>query len=119
MDGIFSKYKKAAALSYKLFVEFEHVQLNDIDVVIHLKVMHKFHGQHYVPIILTTNHVNMEEGFHIAFMHICENFDNYLTTYACKNRDVHRKKKKVTFDDVVKVRLLTPECQEYLEYLVK
>ena len=61
--------------------------------------------------------IDFNKAFQISFMHICEHFNDY-SSYAmllltCK------KKKKVTFSDVVQVRLIVEEQFEYHELLTQ
>ena len=73
---------------------------------------------YYQPIVLTVQkNIDFNKAFQISFMHICEHFNDY-STYAtlpltCK------KKKKVTFSDVVQVRLIVEEQFEYHELLTQ
>ena len=117
MNQILNKYKKSAYLSFQLIVHYKHLQINKDDIVLFLDVKN-IKDLHYQPIVLTVqNNVDFNKAFQISFMHICEHLNDY-STYAtlpltCK------KKKKVTFSDVVQVRLIVEEQFEYHELLTQ
>ena len=117
MNQILNKYKKSAYLSFQLIVYYKHLQINDDDIVLFLDVKN-IKDLYYQPIVLTVQkNIDFNKAFQISFMHICEHFNDY-STYAtlpltCK------KKKKVTFSDVVQVRLIVEEQFEYHELLTQ
>ena len=72
----------------------------------------------YQPIVLTVQkNVNFNKAFQTSFMHICEHFHEY-STYATSPTS-NKKKKKVTFSDVVQVRLIVEHQYEYYEQLIQ
>ena len=117
MNQILNKYKKSAYLSFQPIVHNKHLQINEDDIVLFLDVKN-IKDLYYQPIVLTVQkNVDFNKAFQISFMHICEHFHEYFT-YAtlpltCK------KKKKVTFSDVVQVRLIVEEQFEYHELLTQ
>ena len=117
MNQILNKYKKSAYLSFQLIVHYKHLQINDDDIVLFLDV-NNIKDLYYQPIVLTVQkNIDFNKAFQISFMHICEHFNDY-SIYAtlpltCK------KKKKVTFSDVVQVRLIVEEQFEYQKLLTQ
>ena len=117
MNQILNKYKKSAYLSFQLIVHYKHLQINDEDIVLFLDVKN-IKDLYYQPIVLTVQkNIDFNKAFQISFMHICEHFNDY-STYAtlpltCK------KKKKVTFSNVVQVRLIVEEQFEYQKLLTQ
>ena len=117
MNQILNKYKKSAYLSFQLIVHYKHLQINEDDIVLFLDVKN-IKDLYYQPIVLTVQkNIDFNKAFQISFMHICEHFNDY-STYAtlpltCK------KKKKVTFSDVVQVRLIVEEQFEYHKLLTQ
>ena len=115
MNQILNKYKKSAYLSFQLIVHYKHLQINENDIVLFLDVKN-IKDLYYQPIVLTVQK-NIDKAFQIYFMHISEHFNDY-STYAtlpltCK------KKKKVTFNDVVQVRLIVEEQFEFHKLLTQ
>ena len=117
MNQILNKYKKSAYLSFQLIVHYKHLQINEDDIVLCLDVKN-IKDLQYQPIVLTVQkNVDFNKAFQISFMHICEHFNEYFT-YAtlpltCK------KKREVTFSDVVQVRLIVEEQFEYHKLLTQ
>ena len=117
MNQILNKYKKSAYLSFQLIVHYKHLQINEDDIVLFLDVKN-IKDLYYQPIVLTVQkNIDFNKAFQISFMHICEHFNDY-STYAtlpltCK------KKKKVTFNDVVQVRLIVEEQFEFHKLLTQ
>ena len=116
-NGILKKYKKSAYLSFQLIVHYKHLQINESNIVLFLDVNH-IKDLQYQPTVLTVQkNVNFNKAFQISFMHICEHFHEY-STYAT-SPTLNKKKKKVTFSDVVKVRLIVEQQYEYYEQLIQ
>ena len=119
MNQILNKYKKSAYLSFQLIVHYKHLQINEDDIVLFLDVKN-IKDLYYQPIVLTVQkNIDFNKAFQISFMHICEHFNDY-STYAtlpltCKKK----KKKKVTFNDVVQVRLIVEEQFEFHKLLTQ
>ena len=119
MNQILNKYKKSAYLSFQLIVHYKHLQINEDDIVLILDVKN-IKDLYYQPIVLTVQkNIDFNKAFQISFMHICEHFNDY-STYAtlpltCKKK----KKKKVTFNDVVQVRLIVEEQFEFHKLLTQ
>ena len=61
--------------------------------------------------------VNFNKAFQISFMHICEHFHEYSTYLTLPL--ISKQKKKVTFSDVVQVRLIVEQQFEYYEQLTQ
>ena len=115
MNQILNKYKKSAYLSFQLIVHYKHLQINENDIVLFLDVKN-IKDLYYQPIVLTVQkNIDFNKAFQISFMHICEHFNDYSTyaTLSCK------KKKKVTFNDVVQVRLIVEEQFEFHKLLTQ
>ena len=71
----------------------------------------------YQPIVITVQkNVDFNKAFQTSFMHICEHFYEYPTYAVSPDR---KKKKKVTFSDAIKVRLLVEQQFEYYEQLIQ
>ena len=115
VNQILNKYKKSAYLSFQLIVHYKHLQINEDDIVLFLDVKN-IKDLYYQPIVLTVQkNIDFNKAFQISFMHICEHFNDYSTyaTLPCK------KKKKVTFNDVVQVRLIVEEQFEFHKLLTQ
>ena len=116
MNHILNKYRKSAYLSFQLIVHYKHLQINDTDIVLFLDAKY-IKDLNYQPIVITVQkNVDFNKAFHISFMHICEHFNEY-STYALP--PTCKKKKRVTFSDVVKVRLIVEQQFEYYEQLIQ
>ena len=117
MNQILNKNKKSAYLSFQLIVHYKHLQINEDEIVLFLDVKN-IKDLYYQPIVLTIQkNIDFNKAFQISFMHICEHFNEY-STYAtlpltCK------KKKKVTFNDVIQVRLIVEEKFEFHKLLTQ
>ena len=117
MNQILNKYKKADYLSFQLIVHYKHLQINENNIILFLDVKNT-KDLHYQPIVLTVQkNVDFNKAFQISFMHICEHFHQY-STYATLPL-IYKKKKKVTFSDVVQVRLIVEQQFEYHELLTQ
>ena len=117
MNQILNKYKKSAYLSFQLIVHYKHLKINESNIVLFLDVKH-IKDLQYQPIVLTVQkNVDFNKAFQTSFMHICEHFHEY-SNYASSPTS-NKKKKKVTFSDVVKVRLIVEHHYEYCEQLIQ
>ena len=117
MNQILKKYKKSAYLSFQLIVHYKHLKINDSNIVLFLDVKH-IKDLQYQPIVLTVQkNINFNKAFQISFIYICEHFHEY-PIYA-KPPLVTKKKKRVTFSDHVKVRLIVEQQFEYYEQLIQ
>ena len=116
MKQILNKYKKSAYLSFQLIVHYKHLQINDTNIVLFLDAKH-IKDLNYQPIVITVQKdVDFNKAFQTSFMHICEHFHEYHMYATSPNR---KKKKKVTFSDTVKVRLIVEQQFEYYEHLIQ
>ena len=116
MNQVLNKYKKSAYLSFQLIIHYKHLQINDTDIVLFLDAKH-IKDLNYQPIVITVQkNVDFNKAFHTSFMHICEHFKEY-PTYALPS--TCKKKKRVTFNDDVKVRLIVEHQFEYYEPLTQ
>ena len=117
MNQILNKYKKSAYLSFQLIVHYKHLKINESNIVLFLDVKH-IKDLQYQPIVLTVQrNVNFNKAFQTSFMHICEHFHEY-SIYATPPL-ISKKKKRVTFSDDVKVRLIVEQQFEYYEQLIQ
>ena len=117
MNEILNKYRKSAYLSFQLIVHYRHLEIKDANIVLFLDVKH-IKDLCYQPIVLTIeNKDNFNKSFQISFMHICEHFHEY-PRYATLPVII-KKKKKVTFSENVKVRLIVEQHFEYYEQLIQ
>ena len=117
MNEILNKYKKSAYLSFQLIVYYKHLKIDDDNIVLFLDVKH-IKDLYYQPIVLTIeNNVDFNKSFQTSFMHICEHFHEY-PMYATLPV-LTKKKKKVTFSENVKVRLIVEQQFEYYEQLIQ
>ena len=110
MNQILNKYKKSAYLSFQLIVHYKHLQINDTNIILFLDAKH-IKDSNYQPIVITVQKdVDFDKAFEISFMHICEHFHEYHM-YATPPKA--KKKKKVTFSNIVQVRLIVEQQIEY------
>lgn len=117
MNSVLNQYKKVAFLSYQLIVHFKSLQVINSDIVLAMEVKHIYDTK-YEPIVLTIpRKLDFTTASHPAFLHIFENFHKY-SSYVKPSMGNKIKKKKVTFDKIVQVRINGEECQEYCEYLI-
>ena len=116
MNQVLNKYRKSAYLSFQLIVHYKHLQINDANIVLFLDAKH-IKDLNYQPIVITVQKdVDFNKAFEISFMHICEHFHEYSLYATAPHR---KKKKKVTFNDAVKVRLILEQQFEYYEQLIQ
>ena len=116
MNQLLNKYKKVAYLSYQLIIHFKHVLIDDDTITLLMDVKH-ISDFKYEPIILTTpKDISFEISSKTAFLHIFENFLKYRE--YTKTSMGTKPKYKVTFHDIVKVRVINEEhCADYCHYL--